>query len=206
MEEIGRAGRTVLFVSHNLSAIRDLCHRALLFNGGELQADGSPAEAISRYSDPWLAVNRSYVASKNPARPHLKRAEASQAGSNNGDSFAINQPITLSFEIETANNANVSVAVLIRNERDLCIYHSSDEFSAQPLNRNAATRQCVLPPYALASGSYSVDVHIHQRHVEIFEVVPGALQFAVHFEGTLASMTKGSDWKGTCGPGLLSWS
>lgn len=44
-----RHGRTVLFVSHNMSAVQRLCSRCLLLRDGELAAAGSTAEIVSRY-------------------------------------------------------------------------------------------------------------------------------------------------------------
>ena len=49
MEELGSSGRTVLFVSHQLSAIAQLCDRALQINGGRIVQDGPPAEVIAHY-------------------------------------------------------------------------------------------------------------------------------------------------------------
>jgi len=45
----GQDGRTVLFVSHNLQAIRSFCRRALVLEGGRLIFDGPTEAAISRY-------------------------------------------------------------------------------------------------------------------------------------------------------------
>ena len=42
-------GRTVLFVSHNMDAIRNLCSRALLLNNGALDFDGQPDDCFHRY-------------------------------------------------------------------------------------------------------------------------------------------------------------
>ncbi|MRR13225.1 ABC transporter ATP-binding protein, partial [bacterium] len=49
MDEVSRTGRTVLFVSHNLSAIQALCSRCVLLDMGQVAADGAPAEVIHRY-------------------------------------------------------------------------------------------------------------------------------------------------------------
>ncbi|MCX5661958.1 MAG: ABC transporter ATP-binding protein [Planctomycetota bacterium] len=43
------AGRTVLFVSHNLAAVQQLCTRALLLEGGQLTDDGDPGAIVARY-------------------------------------------------------------------------------------------------------------------------------------------------------------
>jgi ABC-type polysaccharide/polyol phosphate transport system ATPase subunit len=44
-------GRTILFVSHDIATVRQLCDRALLLHKGELIADGKPAEVIARYEE-----------------------------------------------------------------------------------------------------------------------------------------------------------
>lgn len=42
-------GRTVLFVSHDLAAIRSLCHRTILFEDGRIKADGPTSEVVDMY-------------------------------------------------------------------------------------------------------------------------------------------------------------
>ena len=49
MEDLSGTGRTVLFVSHNMQAVNQLCDRAILLEGGGLALDGAPSEVITRY-------------------------------------------------------------------------------------------------------------------------------------------------------------
>ena len=49
MEELGNTGRTVLFVSHALPAIAQLCDRAIWIDSGHVVGDGKPAEVIANY-------------------------------------------------------------------------------------------------------------------------------------------------------------
>ncbi len=48
-EEFKNAGKTILFVSHDLSSIEKYCDRAILLNKGTLVADGSPKDTIDLY-------------------------------------------------------------------------------------------------------------------------------------------------------------
>jgi lipopolysaccharide transport system ATP-binding protein len=49
MGDVARSGRTVLFVSHNMSAIQALCSRALLLKDGRLVASGDPDVVVAEY-------------------------------------------------------------------------------------------------------------------------------------------------------------
>lgn len=49
MEDAGKGGRTVLFVSHNMSAIRQLCSRCIMLEKGTVRASGDPIETIDLY-------------------------------------------------------------------------------------------------------------------------------------------------------------
>jgi len=49
MKDVANTGRTVLFVSHNMAAVRQLCSRAILLKKGELIDDGTPDDVIGRY-------------------------------------------------------------------------------------------------------------------------------------------------------------
>jgi lipopolysaccharide transport system ATP-binding protein len=49
MDEVAKGGRTIIFVSHNMAAIENICHRVALLERGELRTIGSPSEAIELY-------------------------------------------------------------------------------------------------------------------------------------------------------------
>ena len=49
MQDVGKAGRTVLFVSHNMPAITLLCHRAILLEEGRKVQEGTPHDVINSY-------------------------------------------------------------------------------------------------------------------------------------------------------------
>ena len=49
MGDVAREGRTVLFVSHNMAAVRALCSRGLLVEGGRIRREGPAPEVVGRY-------------------------------------------------------------------------------------------------------------------------------------------------------------
>ena len=49
MGDVARAGRTIIFVSHNMASIESLCTSCLLISAGRLEAEGTPAQIVMRY-------------------------------------------------------------------------------------------------------------------------------------------------------------
>lgn len=49
MQDVGKAGRTVIFVSHNMSAITRLCERAIMLEGGTIIDDGPSSKVVTNY-------------------------------------------------------------------------------------------------------------------------------------------------------------
>jgi homopolymeric O-antigen transport system ATP-binding protein len=49
MDEVARSGRTILFVSHNMGAIQNLCSKVFLLEHGKMIQSGNPAEIITAY-------------------------------------------------------------------------------------------------------------------------------------------------------------
>ena len=67
MGDVARQGRTVLFVSHNMDAIRRLCSRTVLLDGGHVVVDSDSTTALARYllrdsgdcaPNQWIDVSR----------------------------------------------------------------------------------------------------------------------------------------------------
>ena len=69
VQQAGRAGMTVLFVSHDMSAITRLCDRVLWLNAGEIASFGDPGEVVAEYQNSAWAL----TATKAPGRngPHI---------------------------------------------------------------------------------------------------------------------------------------
>jgi homopolymeric O-antigen transport system ATP-binding protein len=84
MDEVSRQeGRTVLLVSHNLAAINELTHRAVLLDSGRAVAVGSTTEVISAYYA-YGGSTSSFVRSpdKSTTAPHIRRVEVVTANQN----------------------------------------------------------------------------------------------------------------------------
>lgn len=64
IKKMQEAGTTILFVSHDPSAVRALCSRAMLLNNGQVVADGKTADVLNRYQGLIMEREEAYNASQ----------------------------------------------------------------------------------------------------------------------------------------------
>lgn len=61
MEEVGKSGRTVIFVSHNTQTISRLCNRGILLEKGRLIRCGNIKEVVDSYTEAGVSTNSLYI-------------------------------------------------------------------------------------------------------------------------------------------------
>ena len=100
-------GRTVLFVSHNLSAINELCNKALLLNQGQVEMTGNASEVLNKYLSTPTKVNLDSL-----LRDYKSRRGAGEVRfvnfsiNNNKASVEPTEKITLNFKIKILDNVD----------------------------------------------------------------------------------------------------
>jgi lipopolysaccharide transport system ATP-binding protein len=204
MRDVGREGRTVLFVSHNLMAVRNLCESALLLQQGRLVEYAAVEKVIDRYMGGEASSTLSYESSEERLQPYIKRIEVTQDGGQGG-AFDIDRTIKISIELDRQEVSELEVGLRVNNQQGICVQHSSSAFSLSPSIDTMQQIECVIPAYGLAAGRYALDFSLGKRNYQLFEKKDGVINFEVEFTGVLSDKTDGSKWRGICGPGLLLW-
>ena len=205
MKGVAACGRTVLFVSHNLAAVGKLCPKSILVESGRVIEHGSTSEAIAKYlrresngRSVYLNENTCYKA------PYFSKITISQRGVATA-SLRIDEPIQICFEIENDGIPDLTIGVQIYDVSGTCIHHLSDEFCNEFNYYGAKVRQCTLPSYSLAAGTYWIAASLGKRNYQLYERLDFALEFVVDFVGRLADQTVPDSWRGVTGPGLAQW-
>lgn len=166
VKDVSGEGRTVLFVSHNLSAIQRLCQRAIVLHEGSIACDGPSDEAISKYLALGLSEQAEFSQERDPSKPiNIRRvwladAEQKPAAETRYDEdlmfvveYEVNQPVRSS-----------SVWVMIRTIEDIPVLCTADMDVDEAMleTRQPGRYQSVitLPARLLNSGCYYLVVGI----------------------------------------------
>jgi lipopolysaccharide transport system ATP-binding protein len=186
MGEVARGGRTVLFVSHNMNAIRRLCGRAILLNSGSVVCDAQPPmQAVAAYGD--LVPSQGGVW-RRPARDQKKGGPI--VFSAVSITLSGEQPYhQLHIEAElhsAAPHAGAFVAFDVHDGVGAPVFQALPtqepviQFSSEPLLVKVTID---LPP--LVPGSYRVQAWIGPHYTETYDEVTAGPSFVIESSPTL---------------------
>ena len=209
IKEMQENGTTILFVSHDPSAIRALCNRAILLNHGKIAAKGTPADVLNRYQKIIMARQQAYEANLKPADTTEPATAAPAFRSTpltylyrHGDRSAevlqvelldsalrptelveTGEPLTIRIIfVAHADLDNVVCGFLIRNRHGIHIYGTNTELQEAPFG---ALRKGQLMEVTfefncwLAPDLFSLCVAVHSSAGVSFDWLDGCLFFRV---------------------------
>jgi lipopolysaccharide transport system ATP-binding protein len=184
MSEVARAGRTVLFVSHNMSAVTGLCTRGLYLEHGRLKAAGPMEEIAETYLRDALPASGGSGFRRGKARGSgrilFTDLEVS-SGVLNGVAIC-GQRLRIRFTYESQLNevpAQFVINIFDQYQIRLLTFDSFTEKSLPSLFASTGSLEVQIPvEFSLAAGRYSVEV-ISYIAGEVADHVPGALDFEI---------------------------
>jgi lipopolysaccharide transport system ATP-binding protein len=210
MGEVAKAGRTVLYVAHNMPAISRLCQRAILMGGGRVIQDGPVHEVISTYLNSGLgtAAVREWPDLAHAPGGDIVRLCAVRVRNENGgiaDSVDIRKSFRIEMEYEVLKAGYILLPHLyISNEEGVCAFGAQDLDPAwrgqrRPTGRYIST--VWLPGNLLAEGMLFVDASMNTLDPFIFQYQSrSAVAFMV--ADSLDGDSARGDWTGHM-PGIV---
>jgi len=153
MENVAKEGRTVLFVSHNMAAIRTLCNKGILLNSGKVAFNGEVNRAVDEYYKK-LAENKEKISKQSGTRFVKVTIQDTQA--HVIDNVKVGMKADVVFEISIENN-DVHLGFTLYNSNDIPIMSSYALDSLNELPRGFTSLKVELPIELLTSGEYRVE-------------------------------------------------
>jgi len=212
MDAVARGGRTVIFVSHNMTALSQMCSRSYLLSEGRIIRSGPTAEVVSEY----LRLNadaggeRSWPdisTAPGNEKIRIRTVRVISAGSLRTE-VDIDQEV--SIEVEFVNLAsglkNICTNIYLLDARGVVVLSTGNTPAANALDETWFDKphptgvfrtRCTFPANFLNEGVYHVTVYIVTLgpitvHVEL----PQALSFTVFDTGVMREPGGGKDWAG----------
>lgn len=216
MDEVAHEGRTVLFVSHNMSAIVRLCARALWLDRGQIVADGPSAQVVSAYLRSGLEGGDAEVrwAPEQAPGDHHSRLLAVRICQPRGVARAavdLAEPFYVEADVYVAqvrSERDVLAIKILGREGEVAL-HSAEVWSPEAGVRSTPgcwRVTCEVPANTLNAGDYLLSIGIDVPLSHIVFAREGVLSFTVEPGGPQPRNYDPRAWSGTIAPGAVRWS
>lgn len=168
MQELSdRTGRTVLFVSHNMSAIKKLCTRGIVLQDGELVFDGTQVEAINYYQASLDITSKADYTDDLANAPGNEFVRiANFVIQPNFDSILT---ITSGVNIQMLlynylPDTNIDVTIQLRNSEEILLFHTGHCLNTNRDSKVGFYKVSVdIPPYLLNAGLYFISIIVGEN-------------------------------------------
>jgi len=190
MGEVAGRGRTVLFVSHNMTAARNLCTRAVWLDAGRLVRDGEPAAVIQAYLGRHADADvrpemdlRDWPIRRGAGGARLLRARLLDAGGRVCGRFTRLGPLTLELEFESRTGDELNLSAAITTSEDglkvLQLAHQDSPGFVPGVVSGRRTVRVEVDRLPLQCGTYQWNLSLHTAALSPLDVVQDVLRFTV---------------------------
>jgi lipopolysaccharide transport system ATP-binding protein len=173
-EELRKCNATILFVSHNMFAIKSMCNRVIFLSGGSIRFDGSPADAIQLYERengteilPW--AQNAIGADPSQWDLYVDDVETfdEEGTQQNLFNYGDRMRVRLRFSVRRKiTSPNFLVSFIRSDEVACCNYNTAmDGFAVSSLEADGMI-ELLTPPLNLVSESYKICVLVRDTKFE----------------------------------------
>lgn len=164
MRDNSASGRTVLFVSHNLTAVQALCNKALYFEKGRLLEDGETNQVIGNYLSKvskTKLVRQWETPEEAPGndKVRIRRIELIPEMREGQTHIDVRTPMRLRFEFwNMMEEAKLNLSMHLNSLTGECIFNVGTQ--SKSYSKGLLAGECEIPGYFLNDGSYTISVMI----------------------------------------------
>ena len=210
MGEVAGEGRTVLFVSHNMGAVQQMCSETLLLTSGITDGIVPTVDAVRKYNG--VANQTEYNAFWNhpePAEGKLFVASVLiKQFDQQTDQIKMSSPFQIEFQLSTeAASRDCFLGIYILDKNHEIIIHSLDMFATPngDLFQRGRNRLAQVPGHGLAAGDYWLTYWLGSQEEGIWDRSTDVIHWRVVGDSPVMVRFPERDWRGKVGPGLIIW-
>jgi lipopolysaccharide transport system ATP-binding protein len=182
MGDVASEGRTVLFVSHNMGAVQDLCSRCMLLEQGEIRTIGKPASVISSYLNSSRRACLSTYEGQIDQYKDVSLLKAKLVGSDGkgASTLKLTEPIIIeTLWAVRKETSGLAVAIFIKDGLSRVLLVASSEDVGIEIAEPGIWQLKTEIPNVLLPGEFRLDIMALVNRKTFFERVDDALGFGV---------------------------
>jgi lipopolysaccharide transport system ATP-binding protein len=166
MGEVAKEGRTVLFVSHNMTAIQNLCPRTFQLHSGKIVSDGKTEEVVNKYleitksEDIPIIYDRIDRTGDGRLRFYNFEVLTQDEKLKTGEPVIFRLHYRLGFNGGSCKNVAFSFSINHLSGNHMLVFYTEETRSSIAIITKNGYIDCVIPDFPLASGTYVVNLYV----------------------------------------------
>jgi lipopolysaccharide transport system ATP-binding protein len=179
VRSVGRSGRTILFVSHNMAALRRVCRRGIVLRGGAVIADGEINEVADQYLAQLAQANATAV-----------QAETDTCIVRNVQIRSLDSPVIKTFDAvevrvtftakKPMRDPGIYISLLTLDGQRLAGIVSNDIASFAPVREGETVEMgFAIERFPLLAGTYDLELQFRDQAEHKYEFVPSLFRLTV---------------------------
>jgi lipopolysaccharide transport system ATP-binding protein len=193
-----KGGRTVLFVSHQMGTVRQLCPRSILLRGGEIAQFGATNDVIHAYLEATVGGSGNAFVADAKARSKDVAIESGMTMNATGQStsyFIHTEPITISVSCRVNKWVpNTELRLVVVDARGRRVFTSDVDLQSPTKAGAIVQADAVIPEWFLRPGSYVAGLYVFVNNQVVMDSVDNALSFVVQDGGSKYAASEGIDY------------
>ncbi|OGI08681.1 MAG: hypothetical protein A2Y40_05240 [Candidatus Margulisbacteria bacterium GWF2_35_9] len=187
MESVSSEGRTVLFVSHNMTAIKALCRKCVVLDGGKISFFGDVDKSISDYLHGGSAslnnvvINDRVRDKKCTLRAKIIELSVINSDMVNPEYIDSKAPMIVKLKIESQEDVKCSTQLVIADDVQNLIWLDSGAIKGQTFEfkKGITEIECRIDPMFLYAGKYKINCALAVPRQEVVDEVHEAYTFNI---------------------------
>lgn len=168
MKDVANNGRTVLFVSHNMEAVRNLCSRALLMEQGTIVSEGSPSQVIETYLNNRNKADwgHFYTEAEAPGNEftRLKSIELKPIREDGKSIITVKSPLEINISFwNYVEDLVANLSLHLYAATGECVFNVITQLPPPTLGVGLHHARCIIPKELLNTGVFSVSFMLVQN-------------------------------------------
>jgi lipopolysaccharide transport system ATP-binding protein len=196
MEEVSaNEGRTVLFVSHNMGVVAQLCTRGILLSQGQIKLQGDIKQVIDRYLRSDDVKNNFKQDSSTKKKNYFSSIEVTDTNDKTSADFNFDDEIRLKFSFLIAEyTMGLQIGIGLEDKFNMRIFTILKEIEFFSHVDNRYHGEVTLTSGLLAPNHYSFVFAIWTRTGKVYDVINGVCPVTIHDNGTELALYEGVEY------------
>lgn len=187
MKQVAGEGRTVIFVSHNMEAVKNLCEKAIFMEQGSVIMKGKPVEIIENYlmrqSNLTLVQNFDYLTAPGNEMVKMKHISIVPEREDGRNLITVKSPLKIRFEFWNEQEkmaTNLSLHLFAATGE--CVFSTITQLPVPVLSKGIFLSECFIPNDLLNTGLYFISIMVVKDTTNMIFNFENAISFEVEEE------------------------